>query len=836
KLHSQSPVLMKGIITLLAYCSFLLASGQSSTLFPVPANSAHEGAIIQYVDGAQDFQTFFKLSRENELNGVESFVEYDSVSIVLIGMLKNRSAYSLLLFNMASNELQELHTFDSTGEIDFSDELYLDKSGNCVGVVLNGQSRDSGFVYSYSFGTSTFSRIMELEKNTVSGMSPSFAFDKDSNMLYGSSTGGGVDNLGFLFRVDLNAKSITQLFQITLISSTSLYARHLDYDPNMGLYGYLDHWSDRQILFRLKNTFFTLLHEFDKAIELPTGSVCVAGNKLVGASIDWINERQLIYKIDANGSNREYISIHKDTAFGASNYRSIFALNDSMVVFCSSNGGSYSAGNLLKVNINDWSITPGLSFRSSHGNNPERMLFSEKTGRVHVHLKEGASGKRGSLLSVNLADNAYVQTTLAGMPFGTTISNSVAEMGNKKIAYLAESGGAYGKGVLGIIDYSSKEIDTLISFGGENRTNDSTFHTPDISSLFAVNDTLLAFHFSTGGPHLRGGMAFFSTKSMAITRVIDFSSKENQRPVGRISSNGAGGLVIWTNLDYPSDPDYKFLQVSIQQGTVDTLSSLSSYGIFEFHDKQMLAEGTNIYAPYIGFTPPFGFKNPDGLAKFDGNDFTYTEFQKDVFGTKIGTNVLKVEQDRVAFIMTSDVPFGYGKLILYDVNSKKSEVFTYDDLSMAVSPVGGIYHDKLDNSIYTLCSDWGDYGYGALMKFDLYTRTFSSLVDFRYGTDFSDIDTYSPQITRVHPFPLGTEPLDQEQERGLTLYPNPGDGTFYIDAKEAVDIEIYTIQGSLIYSAKGIAAGSPISLAHVPKGIYLIKIAGENKVQKLVIR
>ncbi|HCS21509.1 MAG TPA: hypothetical protein DIW47_13280, partial [Bacteroidetes bacterium] len=750
--------------------------------------------------------------------------------------LKNRSAYSLLLFNTASNELQELHTFDSTEEIDFSDELFLDKNGNCVGVVLNGQSKDSGFVYSYSFGTSTFSRIMELEKNPVSGMSPSFAFDKDSNMLYGSSSGGGIDNLGFLFRLDLNAKSITQLFQFTFISSTSLYARHLDYDPNLGLYGYLDHWSDRQILFRLKNTFFTLLHEFDKAVELPTGSVCVAGNKLVGASIDRVNERQLIYKIDANGSNREYVSIQKDTAFGAGNYRSIFAINDSMVVFCSNGGGIYNSGNLLKVNINDFSITPGLSFRSSFGNFPQRMLYSEKTGRVHVHLREGASGKRGSLLSINLVNNAYVQTTLAGMPFGTTMSNAVVEMDNKKIAYLAESGGAYGKGALGIIDYSSKEVDTVISFGGENRINDSTFHTPDISSLFAINDTLLAFHFSTGGPHLRGGMAFFSTKSMAITWVIDFSSKENQRPLGRISANGAGTLVIWTKLDYPAYPDYKLLQVSIQQGTVDTLSSVSSNGTFAFYDKQMLAEGTNLYAPYIGFTPPFGFKNPDGLAKFDGNDFTYTEFQKDVFGTKIGTNVLKVEQDRVAFIMTSDVPFGYGKLILYDVNSKKSEVFTFDDLSMAVSPVGGIYHDKLDNSIYTLCSDWGDYGYGGLMKFDLYTRTFSSLVEFRYGTDFSDIATNAPQITRVHPFPLGMEALDQQQDRGLTVYPNPSKGTFYIDTEVPVAIEIYTIQGSLIYSVRDITAGSPINLAHVPKGIYLLRIAGESKVQKLVIR
>lgn len=827
---------MKGIVTLLVCCSFCLASAQSSTLFPVPANTAHEGAILQYVDGAQDCTTFFKLSRENELYWVESFVEYDSVSFFMIGILKNRSAYSLLLFNTALNELQELHTFDSTGAIDFSDELYLDKNGNCLGVVLNGTYRDSGFVYSYSIATNTFSRIMELEKNKVKGMSPSFAFDKDSNMLYGSSSGGGIDNLGFLFRLDLNAISITQLFQITLISSTSLYATQLDYDPNMGLYGYLEHWTGRHILFRLKNTFFTLLHEFDKAAEYPTGSVCVAGNRLVGTSFDVINERQLIYKVDANGSNRKYVSVQRDTAWGASYYRSIFSLNDSTVVFCSNGGGKYNSGNLLNVNINDFSLTPGLSFRSSFGYLPLRMLYSEKSGRVHVHFREGASGKRGSLLSVNLADNAYVQTTLAGMPYGKTISNSVVEMDNKKIAYLAESGGSYGKGALGIIDYFSKEIDTVISFGGENRINDSTFHTPDISSLFAVNDTLLAFHFSAGGPHLKGGMAFFSTKSMAITRVIDFSTKENQWPVGRISAKGAGSLVIWTNLDYPSYLDYKLLQVSIQQGTVDTLASISSNGTFAFYDKQMLADGTNLYAPYIGSTPSFGFKNPDGLAKFDGSSFTYTQFPRTEFGTTIGTNVLQVEQDRLAFIMSYDTGFGYGKLILYDVVSKKSEVFTYNDLSMAMRPVGGIYHDKLDNSIYTLCSQWGDYGYGGLMKFDLYTRTFSSLVDFRYGTDFSSIYTYAPQITRVHPYPLGTEPLDQQQEGGLTLYPNPGNGTFYINSEVPVAVEIYTIQGSLIYSAKDIAAGSPIRLAHVPQGIYLVRIAGENKVQKLVIR
>ncbi|HCS21298.1 MAG TPA: hypothetical protein DIW47_12185 [Bacteroidetes bacterium] len=810
---------------------------QSSTLFPVPSNTMHEGAIMQHVDGSPDLQTFFKLTRSNEVHQIETFVEFDSVSFILIGQFRNRSYYSLILFNTADKNFQELHAFDTAKFIDFSDDLYLDKNGNCLGVVLNGIERDSGFVFSYSLVTNSFSRIMELEKNPFSNLARSFAFDKNSHMLFGMSSKGGVNNLGFLFSLDLNSKSITQLFQCTLISSISMYARHLDYNPNLGLYGYLDLSSNRQILFRLEDNIFTLVHDFDTDLERPTGSVCIVNNKLIGTSFDVVNGRQLIYKIDANGSNREYFSIHRDTAWGASDYKSIFTLNDSTVVYCSFNGGIYDSGNLLNVNINDFSIIPGLSFRSSHGYSPTRMLFSEKTRLIHVHLSSGASGKRGSFLSINLDNNAHVQTDLAGMPFGTTISNSVVEMGNKKIAYIAESGGIYGKGVLGIVDFYSKEIDTVISFGGENRQNDSAFQTPDISSLLAVNDTLLVFHFKAGGPHLRGGMAFFSTKSMALIRVVDFSTSENQEPIGRISSNESGSLLTWTSVDYVTEYKKNLLQISINQGIVDTLFSLKSpIGFFPFSDKQVFMDASDIYIPFIGYEPPFGDEVvSDGLAKFDGSDFDYIEFPYYNFGKLIGTNILKVEKDKIAFSMTSDVDFGFGKLILYDVNTRESEIFPYFDLTMHVRPVGGIYHDNFDNSIYTLASKYGDYGLGGLMKFDLYSRTFSTMVDFGNNPDFSSVVNYSPQITRVHPFPLGTEPIGQLKETGFKLYPNPTNGTFYIDAEVAVDVDIYTIQGSLVHSAHEVVPGSPVSIIGVPNGIYFVRIDGESEMNKLIV-
>jgi len=816
----------------------MIATGQSSTLFTVPENAEHEGAILKHQDGSSQIETFFKLSRENELQLIETITEVDTNTFILIGKFRSRAAHSLVLFNQTTALFEEIYTFDSSSKIDFSDELYFDKDGNVIGVVLQGDFLDSGYVFSYSFDTKVFSKLVELDKSLGPYISRSFAFNQKSNLLYGLTASGGTGNSGFIFSLNLTSKIISPLFQINLISTKGLFGKHWKYDPQLGLIGYLFSSSNRNVLFRLgTNNIFNVIKDFNTALEKPNGSVCVMDNMLIGTSLDVPNQRQQIFRSDSSGNNRTVVSIHRDSAWGTSTFKSMIPLNDSIALFCSHNGGQYNSGALFTVSINELKLTHLMSFSSSTGYGPERLIPSKNSQKVTIYFSNGSSGKRGSLLAINLKDNSYSQVNLLGMPAGATIGNGIVEVANKKIIYISESGGYFGKGTLGVLDYYSHQVDTVISFGGETYYNDSSYRTPDISSLTAINDTIIAFHFKEGGPNLRGGMALFSTKNLTQFEVTNFSTKENQTPVGRISRSSIGEIFTWTSVDYTSEYKSNLLKISLSQKNTDTLYSLTSpIGFFPFSDRRILIDGPNLFTPYIGYISPFVNQvRSDGVAKFNINEFKYTEFPFYRYGILSGTNLLKVENNKLAFIMTSDADFGFGKLVIYDLSKNSSEIYPFFDLNLTVRPVGGIYYDELDNSIFMITSNYGDYGLGGLMKFDLYSRTFTSLIHFGGNPDFSSIVNYSPQILRVHPYPLGSS-FPSTKELGTALvYPNPSSGTFYIKSEHKVDVKIYSSEGKLVRSIFDLSPGTPILLNDVAKGVYFIRINGLT-MERLIIR
>ncbi len=75
----------------------------------------------------------------------------------------------------------------------------------------------------------------------------------------------------------------------------------------------------------------------------------------------------------------------------------------------------------------------------------------------------------------------------------------------------------------------------------------------------------------------------------------------------------------------------------------------------------------------------------------------------------------------------------------------------------------------------------------------------------------------------------------------FNIYPNPSDGTFYIQRKgnEEMQITVYDITGKLIYKKKNIIESSyELKLNRIDKGIYFIKINQGNKqaAKRLILR
>ena len=70
------------------------------------------------------------------------------------------------------------------------------------------------------------------------------------------------------------------------------------------------------------------------------------------------------------------------------------------------------------------------------------------------------------------------------------------------------------------------------------------------------------------------------------------------------------------------------------------------------------------------------------------------------------------------------------------------------------------------------------------------------------------------------------------------MYPNPSNGNFSINnSNKMYSIEIYSIIGQKILTAKKTALNQKLSATNINKGMYLVKITDDSKslIKKLII-
>jgi len=93
-------------------------------------------------------------------------------------------------------------------------------------------------------------------------------------------------------------------------------------------------------------------------------------------------------------------------------------------------------------------------------------------------------------------------------------------------------------------------------------------------------------------------------------------------------------------------------------------------------------------------------------------------------------------------------------------------------------------------------------------------------------------------IYKYYGTPLSSEDINYK-DITLDIYPNPGNGFFYIDLQETTvttNIEVYNMIGKQVFSTQHYT--ETIDLSHLKSGIYLIKLMIDDNVfqQKIIIR
>ena len=80
----------------------------------------------------------------------------------------------------------------------------------------------------------------------------------------------------------------------------------------------------------------------------------------------------------------------------------------------------------------------------------------------------------------------------------------------------------------------------------------------------------------------------------------------------------------------------------------------------------------------------------------------------------------------------------------------------------------------------------------------------------------------------------------KETKSNFSVFPNPSNDIINFDFKEEMnrEINIYSIEGKLVYSTKTSKLNNPISFKDYPKGIYnyFIKTDSDNQTGKFILQ
>jgi len=83
---------------------------------------------------------------------------------------------------------------------------------------------------------------------------------------------------------------------------------------------------------------------------------------------------------------------------------------------------------------------------------------------------------------------------------------------------------------------------------------------------------------------------------------------------------------------------------------------------------------------------------------------------------------------------------------------------------------------------------------------------------------------------------IGTIGIEENLEQEVKAYPNPTNGQLWIETVNTDRIEIYDLQGKLVFNQLVFDNKSQLDLSDIPTGIYQIHLLSDNqrRVTKIV--
>jgi uncharacterized repeat protein (TIGR03803 family) len=452
-----------------------------------------------YRGGAYDFGTLFKIKTDgtgyNKLfdfsgsNGLYSSrsLTIDDNTLYGVSNLGEYSYGSIFKINTNGDGFETLFSFDKTNG--WNPSSPLTKQGDFLyGTTSRGGANDHGVIYKIRSNGEDFTVLKDDFPGHI-GCMPNGNLVVINSSIYGTTSQGGIGSAGFIYKIKTDGSSFQVINDFANYNGSNPVGL-VSYGSD--IYGMTVNGGYRSgIIYKVdttENNFLTL-HQFDKHDGAnPFGVLNIYNDKLYGYANNGAYNYGVVFSINPDGSDFTKIIDIQATNDGYSSQGALVVTPSKCYGF-TNGGGVYNSGVIYSLDPDGLNYQVIHNFTGNDGADPVgSMVLSNDTLFGMTNL--GGNYGEGAVFSYALESNNYNKIFDFDYANGNYPTGSVCMLGSK-IYGVAGSGGNDNKGVLFKMNTDGTHYDSVFDFAGTGitRPQSTIIHVDSVFYGLALNDS-----------------------------------------------------------------------------------------------------------------------------------------------------------------------------------------------------------------------------------------------------------------------------------------------------------------------------------------------------------
>lgn len=378
-----------------------------------------------------------------------------------------RKFYTIFLLILLSLNIQEVNAqytklldFDGTTTGSFPFGSLFSDGDFMYGMTYRGGTNDKGTIFKIKTDASAYEKLLDFAGET-NGMYPLSSLISDGTYLYGVTQKGGTNDMGVIFKIMPDGSGYEKIIDFSGYSNGS-YPRGPLITDGTYLYGMTQYGGTNDIgtIFRINlegtlNYEKLLNFEGETNGKYPQSSLTSDGTYLYGMTqMGGANDMGVIFKMMPDGTGYNKLLDFAGELNGSSPWRSL-TFDGTYLYGTTAKGGTSDMGTIFKIKPDGTGYVKLLNFAGeTNGSTPYSSLLLNGT-YLYGTTYEGGAKDDGTIFKIKPDGSGYEKlldfdySTSGAYPFGFFVSDEAYLYG------MTETGGLHTKGVVFKYQYAS---------------------------------------------------------------------------------------------------------------------------------------------------------------------------------------------------------------------------------------------------------------------------------------------------------------------------------------------------------------------------------------------